>query len=74
MQQVHPLWSPVTRRSGLPEDARLRLFALRGTPEQREAIAPPLDALIEAIAQALAEFTSKECANCLANSGYRRPS
>jgi hypothetical protein len=30
------------------------------------------DALIEAIAQALADFTPRECANYLANSGYGR--
>ena len=40
----------------------------------RKAAARTFDALIEAIAQALADFTPKECANYLANSGYRRPS
>jgi hypothetical protein len=48
MRQEHPLWSPATRRSGLPESARLRLFALRATTELGEAIAsalgPPLAA------------------------------
>jgi transposase len=40
----------------------------------RKAAARTFDALIEAIAQALADFTPKECANYLANSGYRRQS
>jgi transposase len=40
----------------------------------RKAAARTFDALIEAIAQALADFTSQECANYLANSGYRRKS
>jgi transposase len=38
----------------------------------RKAAAPTFDALLKAIAQALADFTSQECANYLANSGYRR--
>ena len=40
----------------------------------RKAAARTFDALIKAIAQALAEFTSQECANYLANSGYRHVS
>jgi transposase len=40
----------------------------------RKAAARTFDALIEAIAQALADFPPKECANYLANSGYRHPS
>jgi transposase len=40
----------------------------------RKAAARTLDALIEAIADALATFTSQECANYLANSGYRHQS
>ena len=48
MRQEHPLWSPATRRYGLPESARLRLLALRATTELGEAIAsalgPPLAA------------------------------
>jgi transposase len=40
----------------------------------RKAAARTFDALIEAIAQALADFTPKECANYLANSGYGRQS
>jgi transposase len=40
----------------------------------RKAAARTFDALIEAIAQALADFTPKECANYLANSGYRSQS
>jgi hypothetical protein len=42
MRQEHPLWSPGTRRSGHPEGARLRLFALRATTELGEAIASAL--------------------------------
>ena len=42
MRQEHPLWSPATRRSGLPEGARLRLFALRATTELGEATASAL--------------------------------
>jgi hypothetical protein len=38
----HLLWSPGTRRSGHPEGARLRLFALRATTELGEAIASAL--------------------------------
>jgi transposase len=37
----------------------------------RKAAARTFDALIEAIAQALADFTAQECANYIANSGYR---
>jgi transposase len=40
----------------------------------RKAAARTFDALIEAIAQALADFTPRECANYLANSGYGRES
>jgi transposase len=40
----------------------------------RKAAARTFDALIEAIAQALADFTAQECANYIANSGYRRQS
>jgi transposase len=40
----------------------------------RKAAARTFDALIEAIADALASFTSQECANYLANSGYRHQS
>jgi len=40
----------------------------------RKAAARTFGALIEAIAQALADFTPQECANYIANSGYRRPS
>jgi transposase len=40
----------------------------------RKAAARTFDALIEAIAQALADFTAQECANFIANSGYRRQS
>src|ERR1700758_5211758 len=36
----------------------------------RKAAARTFDALIEAIAQALADFTACECTNYLANSGY----
>jgi transposase len=38
----------------------------------RKAAARTFDALIQAIAQALADFTPQECANYLANSGYGR--
>jgi transposase len=38
----------------------------------RKAAARTFDALIKAIAQALADFTPHECANYLANSGYGR--
>jgi transposase len=40
----------------------------------RKAAARTFDVLIEAIAQALADFTPEECANYIANSGYRRQS
>jgi len=40
----------------------------------RKAAARTFDALIKAIAQALADFTPEECANYIANSGYRRQS
>ncbi len=40
----------------------------------RKAAARTFDALIDAIAQALADFKPQECANYLANSGYRRES
>jgi transposase len=40
----------------------------------RKAAARTFDALVEAIAQALADFTPQECANYIANSGYRRQS
>jgi transposase len=40
----------------------------------RKAAARTFDALIEAIASALSSFTPQECANYLANSGYRRQS
>jgi transposase len=40
----------------------------------REAAARTLRRLIDAIARALETFTQDECANCLANSGYRRQS
>jgi len=39
-----------------------------------KAAARTFDALIEAIATALEAFTSSECANYLANSGYPRQS
>jgi transposase len=38
----------------------------------RKAAARTFDALLKAIAQALADFTAEECANYIANSGYRR--
>ena len=38
----------------------------------RKAAARTFDALIQAIATALESFTPHECANYLANSGYRR--
>ena len=38
----------------------------------RKAAAPTFDALIQAIAAALKAFTPSQCANYLANSGYRR--
>jgi transposase len=37
----------------------------------RKAAARTFEALIKAIAQALAQFTPQECANYIANSGYR---
>lgn len=40
----------------------------------RKAAARTFDALLAAIARALDDFTPQECANYLANSGYRRPS
>jgi transposase len=40
----------------------------------RKAAARTFDALIKAIADALASFTSQECANYLTNSGYRHQS
>ncbi len=40
----------------------------------RKAAARTFDALIEAIANALTSFTPQECANYLANSGYRHQS
>lgn len=40
----------------------------------RKAAARTLDTLIAAIALALAAFTQDECANYIANSGYRHPS
>lgn len=40
----------------------------------RKAAARTFDALIQAIASAPASFTPQECANYLANSGYRRRS
>jgi len=40
----------------------------------RKAAARTFDALTKAIADALASFTSQECANYLANSGYRHQS
>ena len=40
----------------------------------RKAAARSFEALVAAIAHALDEFTSQECANYLANSGYRYPS
>jgi transposase len=40
----------------------------------RKAAARTFDALLKAIAQALADFTAQECANYIANSGYRRQS
>jgi len=40
----------------------------------RKAAARTFDALIQAIASALETFTPNECANYLANSGYRRQS
>jgi transposase len=40
----------------------------------RKAAARTFDALIKAIAQALADFTARECENYVANSGYRRQS
>jgi len=38
----------------------------------RKAAARTLDALIDAIADSLTKFNADECANYLANSGYRR--
>ncbi|MGH6813973.1 MAG: IS630 family transposase [Methylocella sp.] len=40
----------------------------------RKTAARTFDALLKAIAQALADFTAQECANYIANSGYRRQS
>jgi transposase len=40
----------------------------------RKAAARTFDALLKALAQALADFTAQECANYIANSGYRRQS
>jgi transposase len=40
----------------------------------RKAAARTLDALIKAIAQALAEFASQECAKYIPNVGYRHVS
>jgi transposase len=40
----------------------------------RKAAARTFDALMEAIANALTRFTPQECANYLANSGYRHQS
>jgi transposase len=40
----------------------------------RKAAARTFDTLIEAIADALDSLTSEECANYIANSGYRRQS
>jgi transposase len=40
----------------------------------RKAAARTFEALVKAIADALASFTSQECANYLANSGYRHQS
>lgn len=40
----------------------------------RKAAARTFEALINAIAQALAEFKPQECANYIANSGYRHAS
>src|SRR2546430_3116570 len=40
----------------------------------RKAAARTFDAFLKAIAQALADFTAQECANYIANSGYRRQS
>jgi len=40
----------------------------------RKAAARTFEALIEAIARALAEFKPQECANYIANSGYRHTS
>jgi transposase len=37
----------------------------------RKAAARTFEALIKAIAQALAQFTPRECASYIANSGYR---
>jgi hypothetical protein len=48
----------------------LKLASLKAA--LRKAAAPTFDALLKAIAQALADFTSQECANYLANSGYRQ--
>jgi transposase len=39
----------------------------------RKAAARTFEALIKAIAQALAEFKPQECANYIAKSGYRHP-
>jgi transposase len=40
----------------------------------RKAAARTFDALVEAIANALTRFTPQECANYIANSGYRQQS
>jgi transposase len=40
----------------------------------RKAAAPTFEVLIKAIAQALAEFKPQQCANYIANSGYRHAS
>ena len=40
----------------------------------RKAAARTFDTLIKAIANALDTFTPEECANYIANSGYRRQS
>jgi transposase len=39
----------------------------------RKAAARSFDALVAAISHALDQFTARECANYLANSGYRQP-
>jgi hypothetical protein len=58
---------PTSTRSNKPSPT-LRQAALR------KAAARTFDALIQAIASALASFTPQECANYLANSCYRRRS
>jgi hypothetical protein len=53
-----------------------KLFACAWLPIRllRKAAARTIEALFAAIADALGKFSPQECANYLANSGYRRQS